>query len=916
MSSLTGLKGGVAVVTGAGSGIGRAVCKLLDKEETNVVAVDLNGESAKQTIGQLSSASRHLSFALNVTHKGDVDRTFKAVLEEFKKPATILVNSFIGPACGEALDPVGRMAGYWNLPLLTAGGLGDIFVDKRIFSTVTRLAFSVDRISEFILEILVEYAWQHVSLIANDFSMMDRTLVTSLERHFEMAEYDEHEDHTIYLSKFEFSAESYGGSSRKVRAALESAKLRSRVILLVASGQMVREILLAAHELGMNNGEYTFIGIELIKDKRAGGDFNWYQLGDRRNMAAREMFESFMVISVRVSVSRENGSFVHEVAKRSQLQYGSTITEADINPITAAFYDCVMYAWALNRTLAVGVDPLDGRTLVRHLWNKTFLNGLTGDISVNENGDREADYTPNDLDPETGVMTPIATYYGSKRSYEKHAGLEIWWPSGASGPPPDVPLCGFSGESVSCRPPEPFPVVLTALLIIIVLLVLSGSVAAWVYRKIKLEGALADSWWKVNWEDIEFHDRSARKSQATIGQSESSVMASRADKQSSRMSEGVRVAVKELQVKRITVNRQVLLDLKLIRELTHENLTRFLGMCIEAPNFALLTELCNRGSLRDMLENDAINMDWIMKYSMITDILEGLLFLHNSVIGCHGRLKSANRVIDSRFSVKLTNYGLNDVHKQVMSMEDENFNPRSFFWTAPEHLRDKDPFDCRSKKGDIYAFAVVLQEIITRCGPFEAPERLGRKRAHLGPEEIPDRLRMGTSPSYQPEVAPDEAPAELLDLMQFCWAEDPKLRPNVTSIKPRLRKITKGISSKNFLDNLLNRMEQYANMKEFKVDQGSIVNVSSVVGKVGNFGQTNYSSSKAGVVGLTKSTAKELAKHNIRCNTIMPGFIETPMIETVPEMMKTIMSLLFPLGRKGQAEGVAVAFVSGVRALT
>ncbi|KAI1282546.1 Atrial natriuretic peptide receptor 1 [Halotydeus destructor] len=208
-----------------------------------------------------------------------------------------------------------------------------------------------------------------------------------------------------------------------------------------------------------------------------------------------------------------------------------------------------------------------------------------------------------------------------------------------------------------------------------------------------------------------------------------------------------------------------------------------------------------------------------MKYSMITDILEGLLFLHNSVIGCHGRFKSANCVIDSRFSVKLTNYGLNEVHKQVMSMEDENFNARSLFWTAPEHLRDKDPFDCRSKKGDIYAFAVVLQEIITRCGPFEAPERLGCKRAHLEPEEILDRLRMDTSPPYRPEVAPDEAPAELLDLMQFCWAEDPNLRPDVTSIKPRLRKITKGISSKNFLDNLLNRMEQYANNLEQIVEE-------------------------------------------------------------------------------------------------
>ncbi|KAI1307703.1 (3R)-3-hydroxyacyl-CoA dehydrogenase [Halotydeus destructor] len=113
----------------------------------------------------------------------------------------------------------------------------------------------------------------------------------------------------------------------------------------------------------------------------------------------------------------------------------------------------------------------------------------------------------------------------------------------------------------------------------------------------------------------------------------------------------------------------------------------------------------------------------------------------------------------------------------------------------------------------------------------------------------------------------------------------------------------------NLKGSFLTTQAAFKYMKEFKVDQGSIVNVSSVVGKVGNFGQTNYSSSKAGVVGLTKSTAKELAKHNIRCNAIMPGFIETPMIETVPEKMMTIMSLLIPLGRKGQAEEVAEAIL-------
>ncbi|XP_037300534.1 LOW QUALITY PROTEIN: estradiol 17-beta-dehydrogenase 8-like [Manduca sexta] len=93
---------------------------------------------------------------------------------------------------------------------------------------------------------------------------------------------------------------------------------------------------------------------------------------------------------------------------------------------------------------------------------------------------------------------------------------------------------------------------------------------------------------------------------------------------------------------------------------------------------------------------------------------------------------------------------------------------------------------------------------------------------------------------------------------------------------------------------------------------GSIINISSIVGKYGNMGQTNYASSKAGVVALTQSAAKELGKFNIRVNAILPGFINTPMVKTVPEMVIGQMMKLIPLGRLGDPMEVAevIAFLS------
>ena len=89
-----------------------------------------------------------------------------------------------------------------------------------------------------------------------------------------------------------------------------------------------------------------------------------------------------------------------------------------------------------------------------------------------------------------------------------------------------------------------------------------------------------------------------------------------------------------------------------------------------------------------------------------------------------------------------------------------------------------------------------------------------------------------------------------------------------------------------------------------RAKEGCIINISSVSGLMGNVGQCNYSASKAGLIGLTKSAAKELAPKGIRCNAIAPGFIRTDMTETLEN--GPLLSMI-PLGRMGEAEEVAEA---------
>ena len=100
---------------------------------------------------------------------------------------------------------------------------------------------------------------------------------------------------------------------------------------------------------------------------------------------------------------------------------------------------------------------------------------------------------------------------------------------------------------------------------------------------------------------------------------------------------------------------------------------------------------------------------------------------------------------------------------------------------------------------------------------------------------------------------------------------------------------------------------RHASRYFLKQRSGKIINMSSVSGVAGNAGQANYSSAKAGVIGLTKSVAKELGSRGINCNAIAPGFIETEMTEAMTDKAKEATIAMIPFGRTGKTEDIAKA---------
>lgn len=101
-----------------------------------------------------------------------------------------------------------------------------------------------------------------------------------------------------------------------------------------------------------------------------------------------------------------------------------------------------------------------------------------------------------------------------------------------------------------------------------------------------------------------------------------------------------------------------------MKNLQHPHIVTFIGACLEpSTSCFLVTEYCPKGSLQDILENEEIKLDWMFRYSLMHDIIKGMAFLHASEMHVHGNLKSSNCVVDSRFVLKITDFGLHSLRQ-------------------------------------------------------------------------------------------------------------------------------------------------------------------------------------------------------------------------------------------------------------
>ncbi|KAM9723793.1 LOW QUALITY PROTEIN: atrial natriuretic peptide receptor 1-like [Menidia menidia] len=725
--------------------------------------------------------------------------------------------AFLGPGCCYTASPVGFFTTHWGLPMVTAGAPALAFYGG-VYPSITNTGPTHRKLGRFALRLCERLGWRrHVALLFGDNKADDRPCYFAAEGLYAELR---RANLTVVDSVFE--------ENRNINYSqiLDDIQSSGRVLFVCCPPDVFRRVMVQFWRAPLPHQQFVFLYIDLFAESLKTQPWS---RGDQDDPDARRAFQSVKILTYREPQNPEYRRFVRELKADAQKLFNYTMEDSLMNIIAGGFYDGVMlYAHALNETLnqnqnqnqnqtqTASGDRPPGREVTARMWNRTF-HGVTGLLHLDESGDRETDFAVWDLmDSNSSSFQVVMEYNSSREQLTLVPGAALHWAGGA--PPPDVPACGFKNDNPACLT-KTVTIHQMVSIVLFFILTMTLTITILIYRRMRLEKELVAQLWRISWEDVQMSDmdkvlRSGSRITLSLrGSNDGSLITGDGNLQvfaKTGYYKGNVVAVKFSNRKRVELNRDVLFQLKHMRDVQNEHLTRFIGACVDPPNICVLTEYCPRGSLQDILENDSITLEWMFKYSLINDIIKGMLFLHSSVIVSHGKLKSSNCVVDNRFVLKITDYGLSSLRSQGEPDAHAYYARR--LWTAPELLRMEAPPPQGTQKGDVYSFGIILQEVALRRGAFHL------EGDPLSPKEVVERVVLGEWPCLRPKLDPQNHTPELGQLMQRCWAEEPTERPEFSHIQLLLRRHNKE-SRSNILDNLLSRMEQYADNLEELVEE-------------------------------------------------------------------------------------------------
>lgn len=773
------------------------------------------------------------------------------------------VQAFIGPGCN--CQTAARNAAAFNMTMLSYMCSAAELSDKQKFPSFGR-TFAVDtQVGPSLISLLkYTYNWTIVAVI-----YQNATNWTKLKSHL----LNKFASNGVTVSKQYLIANppDYNndlGYSEKFREALREIKTKARIIVVVASHEVGLETLYLAKQEGMINGEFAFILFELNQgfvSRRSMLPFLWFThvlLGKYRNSSnvqadVKAAMSSALVLAIKTPSGLGYKKFVNEVKEKTLLipfystRY-NTSREARgiIPPIYAAYlYDAVyQFGVALNKSIAkLGPEAQNrtptGEEILSHLFDYSFESIQGHRTHLDSNGDAEFNLTLLDIrrGKSGDKLVEVADFQiiyanESNSTSETRKGLprlvfrdnltKIWF-GGSLTPPRDRPRCGFKNElcplAIEAEKDNKWELIVgvTCGLGFLILLLTINLI-----RQYRLERELKSRLWKIDYNQLGFERRTSNTSLASnvvvIKQqkstNEENIPLMQEETVDGKVTtaghyKGNLVTIAKLPKGQIDLTRKVLLELKQMRDIRHDNLNQFIGACVE-PEVCIVMQYCSRGSLQDILENEDVKLDHMFMASLIADIVKGMAYMHSTDLKSHGNLKSSNCLVDSRWVLKITDYGLPSFRAKVKKNREDYAYYRDLLWVAPELLRTPTRPPRGTQKGDVYSFAIILQEFHTREGPYSAN--------FIEPKDAINRVKVGEFPPFRPTVTTlITGLEEIRELMKQCWVENTDERPDFHEIKKIMHKVLVNNGMKtNIFDNIVYMMEKYAdNLEELVMER-------------------------------------------------------------------------------------------------
>ncbi|XP_050532707.1 receptor-type guanylate cyclase Gyc76C-like isoform X2 [Daktulosphaira vitifoliae] len=651
---------------------------------------------------------------------------------------------------------------------------------------------------------------------------------------------------------------------------VQETKNKTRIYVFLGSSNSLVDMMTIMQALQLfDNGDYMVIYADTkINSNKDARHYLWkqrsngaYELADcmeERNFLKRA--RSLLVVMASQPTPSTYELFTKKVLdftskdpfKFSTPNVFKNVSYVKFVSIYAAYlYDSVMlYARALDFLLKsrssvqnITVDIIDevasnGTLIIETIIKNITYQSVTGStIKLDSSGDSEGNFSVAALKPHNFsfqvadgnftcpyFMLNIAQFqfqHGELPEYKLYSpSMKIDWPGKSR--PDDEPSCGFNNELCQNdfqRSSIFIAIVLGLTLFCAIVITLS------IYRKWKIELEIEGLLWKIDPSDLlGYYNKDIVSSPSKLSLVSAMSYESRAGLQVFAMTghyRNIMVRIKELKFsKRRDISREQMKEMRLLRDLRHNNVNSFIGATIEPTRILIITDYCAKGSLYDIVENEDIKLDKMFITSLVHDLIRGMIFIHNSPLGCHGNLKSSNCVVTSRWVLQVTDFGL---HELRQSAENDSIGEHQYFrnllWKAPELLRNPTSSVKGTQKGDIYAFAIILHEIMCRRGPFgacgvEEPKEIIRL-VKIGYDEI-NGIPLRPSIHYLRDC--EFAEDYIVQCITDCWDEYPENRPDFGTIRARLKKMKDG-KQKNIMDQMMDIMEKYANNLEDLVNQ-------------------------------------------------------------------------------------------------